>query len=152
MKLKYHDKKADTIYIQFNDSEYSYSDEVDEFRFVDYDSSDQPIGVELLGVSTGVVTDGLPNKLEIDRALEGLWSRSNTRKKKEHDFAVTAFKVVQEAVGNAPKATGKKVFDYKALGSKGGLKGGKVRAARLTPERRSEIATKAAQARWDKRG
>jgi len=35
-----------------------------------------------------------------------------------------------------------------ALGRKGGLKGGKARAAKLTPERRSEIARKAAAARW----
>lgn len=34
------------------------------------------------------------------------------------------------------------------LGRRGGLKGGRVRAARLSPERRSEIATKAAQERW----
>jgi len=35
-----------------------------------------------------------------------------------------------------------------ALGRKGGLKGGKARAAKLTPEKRSEIARKAAAARW----
>ena len=35
-----------------------------------------------------------------------------------------------------------------ALGRRGGLKGGKARAAKLTPERRSEIARKAAAARW----
>lgn len=65
------------------------------------------------------------------------------RKKKEHDFAITAFRVVQEATGqNEP--------DYSALGRKGGLKGGKARAEKLTPERRSEIARKAAQARWKK--
>jgi hypothetical protein len=34
-----------------------------------------------------------------------------------------------------------------ALGRKGGLKGGKARAAKLTPEQRSEIAKKAARAR-----
>lgn len=34
------------------------------------------------------------------------------------------------------------------LGRKGGLKGGKARAAKLTPEQRSEIAKKAAQKRW----
>lgn len=34
------------------------------------------------------------------------------------------------------------------LGRKGGLKGGKRRAEKLSPERRSEIARKAAQARW----
>lgn len=33
---------------------------------------------------------------------------------------------------------------------RGGLKGGKARAAKLTPERRSEIARKAAKARWGK--
>lgn len=35
-----------------------------------------------------------------------------------------------------------------ALGRKGGLKGGKARAAKLTQEERSEIAKKAAAARW----
>jgi hypothetical protein len=35
-----------------------------------------------------------------------------------------------------------------ARGKLGGAKGGKLRAARLTPERRSEIARKAAEARW----
>lgn len=36
------------------------------------------------------------------------------------------------------------------LGRKGGLKGGKARAAKLTPEQRSEIAKIAASARWKK--
>lgn len=35
-----------------------------------------------------------------------------------------------------------------ALGRRGGLKGGKARAEKLTPEQRSEIARKAARARW----
>lgn len=34
------------------------------------------------------------------------------------------------------------------LGRKGGKKGGKARAAKLTPEQRSDIARKAAKARW----
>lgn len=38
-----------------------------------------------------------------------------------------------------------------ALGRKGGLKGGKARAAKLTPEQRSEAARKAAAARWSSR-
>jgi hypothetical protein len=37
-----------------------------------------------------------------------------------------------------------------ALGRRGGLKGGKARAAKLTPEERSEAARKAAAARWGK--
>jgi len=40
--------------------------------------------------------------------------------------------------------------DAVALGRLGGLKGGRVRAERLTPERRVEIAKKAAKARWGK--
>ena len=35
-----------------------------------------------------------------------------------------------------------------ALGRKGGLKGGKARAAKMTAEERSASARKAAQARW----
>lgn len=37
-------------------------------------------------------------------------------------------------------------------GRKGGLKGGKARAAKLTAERRSDIAKIAASARWGKSG
>jgi hypothetical protein len=35
-----------------------------------------------------------------------------------------------------------------ALGRRGGLKGRKARAAKLTPEQRSEIARHAARSRW----
>jgi hypothetical protein len=68
------------------------------------------------------------------------------RNKKEHDFAVTAFRVVQEATGQI-----KGGFDAKAMGRRGGLKGGKARAEKLTPEQRSEIAKRAAAARWGNR-
>ncbi|MBC8350612.1 MAG: histone H1 [Planctomycetes bacterium] len=37
-----------------------------------------------------------------------------------------------------------------AAGRKGGIRGGKARAESLTPEKRSEIAKKAAEARWNK--
>jgi len=37
------------------------------------------------------------------------------------------------------------------LGRLGGRKGGKARAEKLSPERRKEIARKAARARWDKK-
>jgi hypothetical protein len=37
-----------------------------------------------------------------------------------------------------------------ALGRKGGLKGGPARAAKMTPEERSESARKAVLARWEK--
>ncbi len=37
------------------------------------------------------------------------------------------------------------------LGRRGGLKGGKARAEKLSSERKSEIARKAAKARWAKK-
>ena len=37
------------------------------------------------------------------------------------------------------------------LGRLGGLKGGKARAAKLSPMRRREIAQKAAKVRWEKK-
>jgi hypothetical protein len=39
-----------------------------------------------------------------------------------------------------------------ALGRAGGLKGGRIRAQRLSAKRRVEIARKAAAARWRRRG
>jgi hypothetical protein len=37
-----------------------------------------------------------------------------------------------------------------SLGRRGGLKGGRARAAKMSPEKRAEIARKAAKARWKK--
>jgi len=37
-----------------------------------------------------------------------------------------------------------------ALGRRGGLKGGRARAEKLTPEQRSAIAARAARTRWSK--
>ena len=71
------------------------------------------------------------------------------RKKREHDFSVTTFQVVQEATGQI-KPKPKRTFDAKALGRLGGLKGGKARAEKLSSARRTEIARKAALARWGK--
>jgi hypothetical protein len=55
-----------------------------------------------------------------------------------------------------PKHSSNKVGKEKnpaavALGRLGGLKGGKARAAKLSPKRRSEIARNAVNARWNKR-
>lgn len=82
------------------------------------------------------------------------------KKKRDHDFAVNAFRIVQEATEEpeaeesppepedlSPRADGKDPLAV-ALGRRGGKKGGKARAAKLTPEQRSEIARKAAEARW----
>ena len=78
--------------------------------------------------------------------------RVEKRKKREHDFSVTAFRVVQEATTQSEPKIEKpvRIFDAKALGRLGGLKGGKVRTIILSPERRSEVARKAARARWSR--
>jgi hypothetical protein len=80
------------------------------------------------------------------------------KKKRNYDFSVTAFRVVQEAtkqIEPEPKHTEPELINGKnphavALGRLGGLKGGKARFEKLTPEQRKEIARKAAQARWQK--
>ena len=76
------------------------------------------------------------------------------RKKKDSDFAVTAFRVVQEATDQAEEAPEKPlVTEGKnphavALGRMGGKKGGPARKKALSPERRRQIAKEAAAARW----
>lgn len=85
--------------------------------------------------------------------------RSGRKTKRDHDFSVTAFRVVQEATGQSQpetkEATPESSVDRHAaavaLGRLGGLKGGKARASKLTPEQRRESAKKAAQARWGKK-
>ncbi len=67
------------------------------------------------------------------------------------DFAQTAFRIVQEATGQAEKTpdpnAGKDPAAV-ARGKKGGVKGGKARAAKLTKTEQSTIGKKAASARW----
>jgi hypothetical protein len=55
-----------------------------------------------------------------------------------------------EAASTPPKVTNEISKYMSALGRKGGLTGGNIRAAKLTKEQRTEIALKAARARWDK--
>jgi hypothetical protein len=73
-----------------------------------------------------------------------------TKLKRPRDTNQLAKFIVDLATGEAelPKAEDGKDPAAVALGRKGGLKGGKARAAKMTPERRAEIAKKAAAARW----
>lgn len=61
-----------------------------------------------------------------------------------------AARVVADATRSHPPKPAAKDPAAVALGRKGGLKGGKARAASLSPEERSEIAKKAAAKRWFK--
>jgi hypothetical protein len=65
------------------------------------------------------------------------------------DVNENAFRMMLEATGQAPKtAPPEKNPAAVALGKLGGLKGGKARAAALSPTRRKAIAKKAARSRW----
>ncbi len=75
--------------------------------------------------------------------------RSRNRKL---DLAQLAKAIVDEATGERkPEPVDTRDPAAVSLGRRGGLVGGKARAAKLTPEKRSEIARKAAAARWEKR-
>ena len=94
--------------------------------------------------------------------------RSSKKRPDEDDPNVIAFNVVQQATWEDESGDGKRDAGLRrdetpelperpaknpaavALGRLGGLKGGKARAEALTPEERSEIARKAAKARWKK--
>ena len=59
-----------------------------------------------------------------------------------------ALLIAQIATGEAEEIKSEKNPAAVALGKLGGLKGGKARAEKLSPEQRSEIGKKAAQSRW----
>jgi len=65
-----HDLEADAIYILLNDTPYSYGKSLGDERHIDYGEDGEVRGVELLCVSDGVITDDLPNRAEIERALD----------------------------------------------------------------------------------
>lgn len=72
--------------------------------------------------------------------------------KKPTDFNQMAASIVAQAVGDVPKIEPPpKLAAAVELGRLGGLKGGKARAKKLSAKKRSEIANKAANARWAKR-
>jgi hypothetical protein len=76
--------------------------------------------------------------------------RSRKPLKRPRDFNARAFQTVAILTGTAPPPEEKPEKDPAAVsfGRRGGLKGGKARAASLSPQRRREIAKKAAAARW----
>ena len=63
--------------------------------------------------------------------------------------AVLIAKIATGEIEDTPDLKGKNPAAV-ALGKLGGAKGGKARAKALSPKKRSEIAKKAAAARWKK--
>jgi len=79
-----------------------------------------------------------------------------TRKPKQRlGLAQLAKRIVDEATGQAPRtpapSEGKDPIAVE-LGRRGGLKGGKARAAKMTKKQRRESAKKASRARWRGKG
>lgn len=76
----------------------------------------------------------------------------SSKPKRPRDINQLAKSIVDIATGETPATkpedSGKNPAAV-ALGRLGGLKGGKARAASLTKKKRSEIAKKAAAARWN---
>jgi hypothetical protein len=76
------------------------------------------------------------------------------RSSKKVDLNVLAANIVSQATNESAKENPTNNIKNPAavaLGHLGGLKGGKARAAKLSPKERREIARKAAQARWKKK-
>lgn len=75
----------------------------------------------------------------------------SSRPKRPTDLNELAARIVQLATEGEPEGQDTRDPAAVELGRKGGLKGGKARAEKLTPEQRSEIAKKAAATRWANR-
>jgi hypothetical protein len=74
--------------------------------------------------------------------------RKRSRKPQEDADQIAQSIMQAIASGDVPSTSdGKNPFAV-ALGRKGGLKGGKARAAGMTAKERSDSAKRAAQARW----
>ncbi|HEX2096356.1 MAG TPA: hypothetical protein VHF50_03195 [Solirubrobacterales bacterium] len=69
------------------------------------------------------------------------------RSKKPADLNRLAAAIVDEAVDETPQEPESQQVQ---AGRKGGARGGKARAEKLSPKRRKEIASAAAQARWQR--
>ncbi len=76
-----------------------------------------------------------------------------SKRPKKLDLNQLAKRIVDEAIGEEEEhldAICNKNKAAQEFGRLGGLKGGKIRSEKLTPEQRSEIAKNAANARWNK--
>ena len=63
------DAEADAVYVRLSDHRVTRTEDLGAGRLVDYDAAGQPVGVEFLGVSRGADTDGVPDRLVVERSL-----------------------------------------------------------------------------------
>ncbi|MCZ7616781.1 MAG: hypothetical protein M5U32_00190 [Myxococcota bacterium] len=71
-------------------------------------------------------------------------TKKKAKGRDENELAASIVSLVTEVAEAKPEKNPAAV----ALGRQGGLKGGKARAEKLSPAKRSEIARKAAATRW----
>lgn len=83
--------------------------------------------------------------------------KPSDRDKLREDVSETAYRTLQEAIGERPKTppAGQRTPEQRnpeavKRGRKGGKKGGRARAKKLSSDHRSEIAKKVALVRWKK--
>ncbi|MGO9322204.1 MAG: histone H1 [Solirubrobacteraceae bacterium] len=87
--------------------------------------------------------------VKIGATIRAMPDRSRKRPRDPNQLAKLIVDIATGEVEDTPEDTGKDPAAV-ALGRKGGLKGGKARAAKMTPEQRSESARRAAATRWQK--
>jgi len=69
LEIEY-DKQANAIYIYLSNSGVAYTKQLTNVRYIHFSSYNKHVGIELLCVSNGVVTDDLPRADEIIKLLQ----------------------------------------------------------------------------------
>ncbi len=67
-----HDREADALYVRLREGRAARTEELDDFRNVDYGEDGRPIGVEFLAVSRGIDLHGVPEAAAVAAALRGM--------------------------------------------------------------------------------
>jgi uncharacterized protein YuzE len=67
-----HDREADALYVRLREGPAARTEELDDFRNVDYDADGRPIGIEFLAASRGVDLRDVPEAAIVAAALRGL--------------------------------------------------------------------------------
>ena len=55
-----YDDENDVLYVLLSDNEVSRTKALDDLRLVDYDDSDEPVGIEFISASDGLDLSGAP--------------------------------------------------------------------------------------------
>lgn len=92
----------------------------------------------------------IPGQNVVDKLLVGGYTPCMTRsRKRPKDPNLLAAEIVRLSTEEPETPNRSPISEYLAeIGRKGGLKGGKARAEKLSAKKRKEIAKKAASARW----